>query len=116
LNIWGNIGRPVVEDDFMGMLTPGKIDLKPLGDDCVVSVAVGGQHSLLCTSTGEVFACGSNSSGQLGFGKPDDGKERELCTSYRKVEAISHVVTDVAGKFRKICFAFMGWWPAGLLL
>lgn len=42
-----------------------------LGDAGVVQVAAGGVHSLLLTDDGRVFAFGSGSSGQTGFGGTD---------------------------------------------
>uniref|UniRef100_A0A4W5KYU1 Uncharacterized protein n=1 Tax=Hucho hucho TaxID=62062 RepID=A0A4W5KYU1_9TELE len=52
-----------------------------LSDVFIQDVAVGAEHTLVLSSTGDVFTWGSNSEGQLGLGHTNHVREPTLVTS-----------------------------------
>ena len=60
-----NRGQLCLGDDESRIL-PTRIDLP--GDERAESAAVGGEFTLILTSSGRVYGCGSNEFGQLGLG------------------------------------------------
>lgn len=66
---WGDNGsRQLGDGTTTDQLEPVEIDSGPLSGKTVISYAVGNGTSFAVTSDGEVYAWGSNSSGQLGDG------------------------------------------------
>jgi alpha-tubulin suppressor-like RCC1 family protein len=82
---WGQLGNGTSEDSDV----PVKVLLTgSLAGKSVVSVAVGGMHSLAVCSDGSVLAWGSNSYGQLGDGT----------TTYRMTPVLVTTTGALAGK------------------
>uniref|UniRef100_A0A6B2LHV3 RCC1-like domain-containing protein n=1 Tax=Arcella intermedia TaxID=1963864 RepID=A0A6B2LHV3_9EUKA len=66
-------------------LVPLLVPVPVLGNDRIVDVSLGLEHSLILTSTGSVYSCGSNSYGELGTGT------RENVFIPKKVLSLSNI-------------------------
>lgn len=51
----------------------------------VISIAAGGNHSLICTKAGKIYSCGDNSKGQLGTG---DNRSSVAFTQLKDMDGI----------------------------
>ena len=63
----------------------------------VVGLAAGGSHSLLCTSRGRAFACGSNAAGQLGLPHDDPAAVAYAGSGDSKTLLVPTVVAELLG-------------------
>jgi alpha-tubulin suppressor-like RCC1 family protein len=61
-------GRTGLGTDLGATDTPTAIDTTNLGSTRIAQVSAGGQHSLLLTEDGDVYAFGGNSAGRTGLG------------------------------------------------
>lgn len=72
-----------------------------LGRRQVAAVAAGKHHTVLCTSAGEVFSCGSNRHGQLGYAVDSQPTPRRVSSLRQRVVAVAaaskHSVAVTAG-------------------
>ena len=57
------------------ILAPTKVDLDFIW---LTDIQCGGEHSLILTSTGELYSCGMNKSGQLGLGHKESKLKPEI--------------------------------------
>ncbi|OQR84663.1 hypothetical protein ACHHYP_13054 [Achlya hypogyna] len=64
----------------------------PVPGGAVQQIACGGAHSCLVDANGDVFACGSNSCGQLGIGHYDDAQ------TFQRVEELPPIALVVCGE------------------
>jgi alpha-tubulin suppressor-like RCC1 family protein len=62
--LYGRLGT----GDNKNHLTPVKITTFPVGTDPIKKISAGGDYTMFLTEKGEVYACGSGESGQLGTG------------------------------------------------
>ena len=65
LNLWGQLGSATNGGTFNPNSTPALVSF-PGASGQVIQIAVGGDHSLALTSTGQLYAFGNNYYGQLG--------------------------------------------------
>ncbi|KAL4458643.1 hypothetical protein ABPG75_013508 [Micractinium tetrahymenae] len=72
-----------------------------LGRRQVAAVAAGKHHTVLCTTAGEVFTCGSNRHGQLGYAVDSQPTPRRVSLLRQRVVAVAaankHSVAVTAG-------------------
>lgn len=61
-NQFGQLGT----GDFKNRYTPTKINIEYITNDQIIQVAAGSNHTVLLSSSGNVFSFGSNQYGQLG--------------------------------------------------
>ncbi|XP_034107035.1 probable E3 ubiquitin-protein ligase HERC4 isoform X1 [Drosophila albomicans] len=95
LYCWGNtshgqLGLGGIEDEQI--LTPRKIPWKP--DSSVVQIACGHGHTLFLTTSGKVYACGSNDYSQLGHDLPT--KRPRMCPFLEIPELQDYVISQIA--------------------
>lgn len=64
-NEFGQLGRAANAETTVPNPAPAQVEIPGL-DGTVVAIAAGGEHSLVLSSSGQVFAFGLNSAGQLG--------------------------------------------------
>eukprot|EP00232_Nephroselmis_pyriformis_P008135 CAMPEP_0182893354 /NCGR_PEP_ID=MMETSP0034_2-20130328/24420_1 /TAXON_ID=156128 /ORGANISM="Nephroselmis pyriformis, Strain CCMP717" /LENGTH=1011 /DNA_ID=CAMNT_0025027093 /DNA_START=51 /DNA_END=3083 /DNA_ORIENTATION=- len=75
-------------------------------DELIVGVAAGMEHSVCCSSGGQVYTCGSNSLGQLGL---EDDEDRDEFTQVYALEQHNSIITLVAaGALHTIAFEVDG--------
>nr|XP_018901900.1 PREDICTED: Williams-Beuren syndrome chromosomal region 16 protein-like isoform X1 [Bemisia tabaci] len=66
-NAYGQCGRPIVEnEDYIRNKVPSQAIR--LGNEKIVSVCCGQDHSMFITESGKVYACGWGADGQTGLG------------------------------------------------
>jgi alpha-tubulin suppressor-like RCC1 family protein len=92
LYTWG-AGRAIGHggDHITHRLVPTKVTGGGIGEAMVVQIAAGGSHSMALTTTGELYAWGENTYGQLGHGGKDS------LAVPRVVDGIKGAVTGMAG-------------------
>ncbi|XP_034481050.1 probable E3 ubiquitin-protein ligase HERC4 isoform X1 [Drosophila innubila] len=95
LYCWGNtsrgqLGLGGIEDEQI--LVPSKIPWQP--DSAVQQIACGHRHTLFLTSSGKVYACGSNDYSQLGHELPT--KRPRMSPFLEIPELQAYVVTQIA--------------------
>jgi alpha-tubulin suppressor-like RCC1 family protein len=59
---------------------PTLIEAPKMGE--IIAISAGGHHSLFLNAQGQVFACGSNNYGQLGFGNVKDRNFPKLIETF----------------------------------
>lgn len=60
-----------------------------LGRRQVAAVAAGKHHTVLCTTAGEVFTCGSNRHGQLGYAVDSQPTPRRVSSLRQRVVSVA---------------------------
>lgn len=80
-NEFGQLGRAANAETTTPNPTPAQVEIPGL-DGTVVAIAAGGEHSLALSSSGQIFAFGLNSEGQLGS-FVNSGSERANATPAR---------------------------------
>lgn len=96
LYIWGHAGRAAAAGlsrlEVTDVPTPVVIE-----DHDIVDVAVGEGHMIILTATGEVYAIGSNSNGQLGLGVDVKGVDSWTRVIVGGLQELKGVVGVAAG-------------------
>ena len=111
-----------------------------LGRRQVTAVAAAKHHTVLCTTAGEVFTCGSNRYGQLGYAVDTQPTPRRVAALRQRVVAVAaankhSVAVTSAGEVYTwgtntlgqvgggvswgspcACRSGRAWWPAGVVL
>ena len=78
---WGNneFGQ-LGQGDLRNRRLPTPITGTGPGGDTIVMVGLGGRHTLLLTSKGQVLTCGDNSAGQCAQGEMNDEEDISTCS------------------------------------
>ncbi|XP_032310272.1 probable E3 ubiquitin-protein ligase HERC4 isoform X2 [Drosophila ananassae] len=99
LYCWGNtshgqLGLGGIEDEQI--LTPSQVPWTP--DSAIKQVACGHRHTLFLTSSGRVYACGSNDHSQLGHDLPTKRPHSSFCRVFTVLipELLDYVVVQIA--------------------
>lgn len=68
-NAYGQCGRDVIADEvYSGRQLPNEVSLEPFGDNKIVDLVCGQDHTFFITENGRIFSCGWGADGQTGLG------------------------------------------------
>ena len=94
-NFWGQLGNTTNAGTTTPNATPTSLSV-PIGAGTIVQVAAGTGHTLLVTSSGQLFALGTNAAGQLGIA-PASATAMPVPTPVTLPGAIGSVTQAAAG-------------------